>query len=181
MLMVNSLSPCGARRLVASAVLLTILTTLGCSHEKPSGRGKQVVPVVTSAVEKREVPLSLHVVGTVESTGTVSLQSRVDGQVVKVLVHDGDEVKAGQPLLQIDPVPFRLQVRMSEATLARDEAQLANAEAKAKRGSQAINYLSAEEYAQLQTDRDAAAATVAQDRASLDNAKLQLSYATIVA
>src|SRR3954467_1499263 len=183
MLMANSLTPCGARRLVAAAVLLTILTTLGCSHEKPSGRGKQVVPVVIGTVEKREVPLSLHVVGTVESTGTVSLQSRVDGQVVKVLVHDGDEVKAGQSLLQIDPVPFQLQVRMAEATLAKDEAQLANAESKAKRGAdlQAIKYISAEQYLQLQTDRDAAAATVAQDRASLDNAKLQLSYATIVA
>ena len=183
MLMVNSLSPCGARPLVASAVLLTILATLGCSHEKPSGRGKQVVPVVISTVEKREVPLSLHVVGTVESTGMVSLQSRVDGQVVKVLVHDGDEVKAGQSLLQIDPVPFQLQVRMAEATLAKDEAQLANAESKAKRGAdlQAIKYISAEQYLQLQTDRDAAAAAVAQDRASLDNAKLQLSYATIIA
>src|SRR3954471_9995700 len=119
MLMVTSLRM-PATSLVAWAAILAALSFTACSHEKPSGRGKQVVPVVTSAVEKREVPLSLHVVGTVESTGTVSLQSRVDGQVVKVLVHDGDEVKAGQPLIQIDPTPFQLQVRMSEATLAKD-------------------------------------------------------------
>jgi membrane fusion protein, multidrug efflux system len=163
--------------------LILALSTAACSHEKPVGRGKQTVPVVVSTVEKREVPFSIHVVGTVESTGMVSLQSRVDGQVVKVFVHDGDEVKAGQPLIQIDSVPFQLQVRMAEATLAKDEAQLANAEAKAKRGEelQAIKYISPQEFAQLQTDRDAAAATVAQDRASLDNAKLQLSYSTIVA
>jgi multidrug efflux system membrane fusion protein len=162
---------------------LLLLYLGGCSQQKDEGRRKQTVPVVVSTVEKRDVPLSLHVVGTVESTGTVSLQSRVDGQVVKVFVRDGDEVKVGQQLLQIDPVPFLLQVRMAQATLARDSAQLANAEAKAKRGAdlQAIKYISAEENAQLQTDRDAAAATVAQDRAALDNAKLQLSYATIVA
>jgi multidrug efflux system membrane fusion protein len=182
MLMANSLR----RRLftaLCASIALTTLTLSGCGKEKQAGRGKQVIPVVIATVEKREVPLSIHVVGTVESTGTVSLQSRVDGQVVKVFVHDGDEVKAGQPLIQIDPVPFQLQVRMAEATLAKDEAQLANAESKAKRGADLhdIKYISAEEFAQLQTDRDAAAATVAQDRASVDNAKLQLSYSTIVA
>jgi multidrug efflux system membrane fusion protein len=181
MLLVNHVRP--ATSIVAWATILLTVLIAACSPEKPSGRGKQVVPVVVGAVEKRDVPVSLHVVGTVESTGTVSLQSRVDGQVVKVLVHDGEEVKAGQALIQIDPMPFQLQVRMAEATLAKDEAQLANAESKAKRGADLhdIKYISAEEFAQLQTDRDAAAATVAQDRASLDNAKLQLSYATIVA
>lgn len=181
--MANSLRLHAGAALFCCATSLFTLTIAGCAREKQGGHGKQAVPVVVSTVEKREVPLSLHVVGTVESTGSVSLQSRVDGQIVKVLVHDGEEVKAGQPLIQIDPVPFQLQVRMAEATLAKDEAQLANAEAKAKRGQelQAIKYISAQEFAQLQTDRDAAAASVAQDRASLDNAKLQLSYATIVA
>jgi multidrug efflux system membrane fusion protein len=180
--MVNSLLR-PALHVIGWAAIVAALSITACSHEKPDGRGKQVVPVVVTAVEKRDVPISLQVVGTVESTGTISLQSRVDGQIVKVLVHDGDEVKAGQALIQIDPVPFQLQVRMAEATLAKDEAQLANAESKAKRGADlhAIKYISAEEFAQLQTDRDAAAATVAQDRASLDNAKLQLSYSTIVA
>jgi multidrug efflux system membrane fusion protein len=165
---------------VAAIVLLSIA---GCSHEKAGGRGKQAIPVVVSAVERRDVPLSLHVVGTVESTGAVSLQSRVDGQIVKVFVRDGEEVKAGQPLIQIDPAPFQLQIRMAQATLARDEAQLANAEAKAKHGAELhdAKYISAEEYAQLNTDREAAAAVVAQDRAALDNAKLQLSYSTIIA
>src|SRR5690349_21308570 len=122
MLMVNSPRQRRLSVLICCATAVATLSMAGCAREKQTGRGKQVVPVVVSTVEKREVPLSLLVVGTVESTGNVSLQSRVDGQVVKVFVHDGDEVKAGQPLIQIDPVPFQLQVRMAEATLARDEA-----------------------------------------------------------
>src|SRR4051812_33377680 len=109
MLFVNTSRLPSARAFGGWAALLLALSVAACSHEKPSGRGNQTVPVVVSTVEMREVPLSLHVVGTVESTGMVSLQSRVDGQVVKVFVHDGDEVKAGQPLIQIDSVPFQLQ------------------------------------------------------------------------
>ena len=157
----------------------------GCSKGTAASqhKGEQLIPVVTSAVEERAVPLTLGVVGSVESTGAVALQSRVDGQITQVFVRDGEEVKAGQRLLQIDPVPFDLQLRMAQATLARDEAKLENARAKANHGAQLQDqhYISQDEYTQLRTDMDGAAATVEQDRASVDNAKLQLSYATITA
>ncbi|HEY4368529.1 MAG TPA: efflux RND transporter periplasmic adaptor subunit [Steroidobacteraceae bacterium] len=158
----------------------------GCSKGSAAAshnKGDAVIPVVTSLVEERAVPLTVNVVGTVESTGTVALQSRVDGQITEVFVRDGDEVKAGQRLLQIDPVPFQLQLRMAQATLARDEAKLENAKAKANHGAalQDQHYISQDDYTQLRTDMDGADATVEQDRAALDNAKLQLSYATITA
>lgn len=129
------------------------------------------------------MPTAVNVVGTVESTGSVILQSRVDGQITQVFVHDGQEVNAGQRLMQIDPAPFALQVRMAQATLARDEALLENAQAKAKHGAtlEAARYLSPDDYTQLKTNMDSAAATVEQDRAALDNAKLQLTYSTITA
>ena len=60
--------------------------------------------------------------------------SRVDGPIVQVLVNDGQDVKAGEPLLQIDPQPLRIQVRVAEANLARDKAQLEDASAKEARG-----------------------------------------------
>jgi multidrug efflux system membrane fusion protein len=125
----------------------------------------------------------LNVVGTVESAGSVALQSRVDGQITQVYVRDGDEVKAGQRLMQIDPAPFELQKRMAQAALDRDIAKLDNAAAKSKRGETlfADHYISIDEHAQLQTDLESAAATVAADRAALDNAKLQLSYTMITA
>jgi multidrug efflux system membrane fusion protein len=171
--------------LSVSVPALLAVALAGCSRGSAAAphKGEPLIPVVTSLVEERSVPLTVNVVGTVESTGTVALQSRVDGQITQVFVRDGDEVKAGQRLLQIDPMPFELQLRMAQATLARDEAKLENAKAKANHGAalQDQHYISQDDYTQLRTDMDGAAATVDQDRAALDNAKLQLSYATITA
>jgi len=168
--------------LVASAAC--VLSLGGCSRGAAAPHvQEQSVPVVTAVVEERAVPTTVNVVGTVESTGSVILQSRVDGQITQVFVHDGQEVKAGQRLMQIDPAPFALQMRMAQATLARDEALLENARAKASHGAtlEASRYLSPDDYTQLKTNMDSAAATVDQDRAALDNAKLQLTYSTITA
>jgi multidrug efflux system membrane fusion protein len=100
-----------------------------------------------------------------------------------VYVHDGDEVKTGQRLMQIDPAPYELQTRMAQAALDRDIAKLDNAKAKSARGETlfADHYISIDEHTQLQTDLEGAAATVAADRAALDNATLQLGYTTITA
>ncbi|HET6472595.1 MAG TPA: efflux RND transporter periplasmic adaptor subunit [Pseudomonadales bacterium] len=139
------------------------------------------VPVVVAAAEAREVPVLIREVGTVESTGAVTIQSRVDGQIVKVFVADGEEVKADQPLIQIDPAPLEIQLRIARATLARDEATLANAIAKQQRGDALLaqKFISIDAYKQLKTDREFAQATVDADHAAVDNAALQLSYATV--
>lgn len=141
------------------------------------------IPVVVAAVEQRELPVVMNEVGTVESTGSVAIQSRVDGQIVKVFVADGQDVKAGEPLIQIDPAPLDIQLRIARATLARDEATLVNAQSKADRGKSLLaqKYISEDAYTQLKTDLQFAHATVDADRAAVDNAALQLSYATIVA
>jgi multidrug efflux system membrane fusion protein len=134
-------------------------------------------------VEEKSVPLIINVVGTVESTGSVVLQSRVDGQIMHIYVQDGDEVKAGQRLIQIDPAPYELQRRTAQAALDRDIAKLDNAKAKSARGEKlfADHYISIDEHTQLQTDLEGAIATVDADRAALDNATLQLGYTTITA
>lgn len=173
-----------ARAAVLVASIAGALSLGGCSRGAAVPHAQaQSIPVVTAVVEERAVPTTVNVVGTVESTGSVVLQSRVDGQITQVFAHDGDEVKAGQRLLQIDPAPFALQVRMAQAALARDRALLENARAKANHGAtlETARYLSPDDYTQLKTNMDSAAATVDQDRAALDNAKLQLSYSTITA
>lgn len=172
-----------ARVALSASVIATVFCGACSRGTAASKSGDATIPVVTTHVEARAVPQSLQVVGTVESTGTVTLLSRVDGQITQVFVQDGDEVKAGQKLLQIDPVPFELQVRMAQATLARDQALLANARAKADHGAELLkaHYISPDANTQLQTDLDTAAAAVDQDRAALDNARLQLGYATVTA
>jgi multidrug efflux system membrane fusion protein len=170
---------------IAVVTSLLSITIAGCSKgdARASAKVPPAIPVVTAVVEERSLPLVLTVVGTVESTGTVALQSRVDGQIMQVFVRDGDEVKAGQRLMQIDPAPYDLQRRMAQAALDRDLAKLDNATAKSKHGETlfADHYISIDEHTQLQTDLEGAVATVAADRAALDNATLQLNYTTITA
>ncbi|HKE45146.1 MAG TPA: efflux RND transporter periplasmic adaptor subunit [Steroidobacteraceae bacterium] len=172
------------KRLGTWWVLLGALVLVACSNGSATEpRRVPAIPVVVANVERREVPLTLTAIGTVESSGSVNVQTRVDGQIVKVFVADGAEVKAGQPLIQIDPAPFQIQLRMAQATLARDQARFENARTKEAHGRALVKqrFISEDDHAQLKSDLDAADATVAMDRAAVDNAQLQLDYATIKA
>jgi multidrug efflux system membrane fusion protein len=168
--------------LVAVAPPLLILSA--CNNDQ-AARGKNTatasVPVNTARAEKRSVPVTLRTVGSVESIASVAVVSRVDGQILKVLVQDGQEVAKDQPLVQVDPAPLAIQLRGAEAALARDQAKLENAQVRAEHGSavMAQHFISADEYTQLKTDFESAKATVDADRAARDNAALQLDYATI--
>ena len=71
-------------------------------------------------MSERAVPYRIRAVGTVESTGSVAILSRVDGPIVRVLVHDGQDVTANEPLVQIDPQPYDIQLRIASANLMRD-------------------------------------------------------------
>jgi len=178
---------------LATARAAAIVIALGaCVAIGVTGCGKQgghaapdppPVPVVVAAAEQRELPIVIREVGSVESTGAVTIQSRIDGQIVEVFVADGQEVTAGQPLIQIDPAPLDIALRIARATLARDEATLANAVSKEKRGEALLaqKFISIDAFKQLKTDREFAQATVDADHAAVDNAALQLGYATILA
>lgn len=155
-----------------------------CSgHAANSERAPPAVPVSVAVATLQNVANDLEAVGTIESTGSVAIVPRVDGPIDKVWVRDGEEVKAGQRLVEIDPAPFQIAVRAAAAALARDSALLENTRAKRDEGRRLFEqkFISADALTQLETDYDAASATVESDRAALDNARLQSSYATIVA
>ncbi len=162
------------------APLLMVACTNGSANEP---HRVPPIPVVVAEVELRTVPATLTAIGTVESSGSVNVQPRVDGQIVRIFVADGAEVRAGQPLIQIDPAPYDIQLRIAQATLARDEARFENARTKEAHGRALLDqrFISQDDHAQLKSDLDAANATVALDRAAVDNAQLQLDYATIKA
>jgi multidrug efflux system membrane fusion protein len=168
---------------VLAGVAICVLTAACSKSGGAASQDPAPIPVVVAPVEQRELPVVLNEVGTVESTGSVAIQSRVDGQIVKVFVEDGQEVKAGEPLIQIDPAPLEIQLRIARATLARDEATLVNAQSKADRGKSLLaqKFISEDAYTQLKTDLQFARATVDADRAAVDNAALQLSYTMITA
>jgi multidrug efflux system membrane fusion protein len=177
----------GVRRFVsalAGATLLALVLT-GCSG-KDSGaaaekKGAPAVPVIVALVVAKTVPLRIQAIGNVEAYATVAVKARVDGQIVKVLFTDGQEVTAGQPLFQLDPRPFQAQLQQVEAALARDKAQLERARAQEERYKELLqkNFVSQDAYAQFRTNVDMAEATVRADAAAVENARLQLEYAMI--
>ncbi len=90
-------------------------------------RTVRVVPVVAATVVRRDVPVYLEGLGTVIAFKTVTVKPQVDGRLDQVLFHEGQPVRRGEVLAQIDPRPFRIQLHQAEGALERDKAQRDNA------------------------------------------------------
>ena len=141
------------------------------------------IPVVVAAVRQGDMPVYLTGLGTVTAFNTVTVRSRVDGQLVKVAFQEGQFVHEGDLLAEIDPRPFEVQRAQAEGQLARDAAQLKDAKANLVRYRDLVLH---ELIAQQQVDTQAALVTqlegaVKVDQAAIDNAKLQLTYSRITA
>jgi multidrug efflux system membrane fusion protein len=147
------------------------------------GGAAQAVPVTAGTVVAADVPVVLEAIGTVQPASMVTIKSRVDGQIVASDFREGQDVKAGTVLFQIDPRPFEAALAQAQAAKQRDEASLASAQADLTRSAQ----LATQGYKSLQA-HDQAKAQVAQlqaaikgDEAQIATATLNLSYATIKA
>jgi multidrug efflux system membrane fusion protein len=140
-------------------------------------------PVATMAARTGDFDVYLNALGTVTPRGTVTVRSRVDGQLLRVLFEEGQTVKAGQLLAEIDPRPFEVQLAQANGQLAKDQALLTNAQLDLERYK---TLLAQDSIAKQQVDTQASLVrqyegSIATDRGQVDNAKLQLSYTKIVA
>jgi membrane fusion protein, multidrug efflux system len=147
------------------------------------GFGGDVLPVVTARAKSTAVPVYLNGLGNVTAFYTVTVKSRVDGQLMKVNFQEGDFVKEGQILCEIDPRPFQVMLEQAEGTLAHDSALLANARLDLQR-YQTLVAQDAIPSQQLDTQKALVAqyeGNIKQDQANIDNAKLQLVYSKIAA
>lgn len=178
----------GTRTRLPTVVLAWSLSVLGgCGVDQSPSAGnaakasQQDVPVVLVSVQRRNVPVSVEGIGNVEAIASVAVKSRVDGQIVKVAFADGDDVKPGQLLFEIDRRPALAQLRQAEGRLASDLALLAQARAQDARYQDLLQqrFISADGYQQYKTRLDSALANVEADRAAVDGARLQLEYCTI--
>ena len=160
--------------------LAGLLAVLGaCKEEAPPT--SLPVPVTLAEVERQAVPFELAATGTVEPLQTVSVQPQVSGPIVRVAFREGQDVEKGQILFQIDPRPFQAALARAEAILERDRAQEANARQEAARYAELAEreYVTAQQFDQARTAAAAAAATLAGSEAAVDEARLNLQYATI--
>jgi len=141
------------------------------------------VPVVVATAHRGDLPVYFNGLGNVTAFNTVTVRSRVDGQIVKINFTEGQYVKEGDSLIEIDPRPFQVQLEQAEGQLAKDEALLKDAQ---------VDY---DRYQQLykegvvpkqQVDTQTAQVgtyqgSIKADKATIDNAKLQITYAHITA
>lgn len=141
------------------------------------------VPVTAQLVRRADFPVYISGLGTVQPYNTVSVRSRVDGQIVKVAVRQGQIVKQDDLLVQVDPRPYQAALEQAQAKKAQDEANLRNAELNLQRDTT----LAKSDFAShQQVDNDQAAvnqikAQVQGDQAAIDSAQVQLDYTTIKA
>ncbi len=154
----------------------------GAEAAKPGGdHAQRAVPVTVAKVEKKDVPVWLEGLGTVAAWQQVTVRAQVDGRLDKVFFTEGQLVHKGDVLAQIDPRPFSAQLHQAEGALARDRAQLHDAQINLER------YRSLREgklVAQQQVDDQAALAGQAEgavhaDEAQIETAKLNLDYARV--
>ena len=147
------------------------------------GMGNFSVPVVVAAARQGDLPVYFNGLGTVTAFNTVTVHSRVDGQLVNVAFKEGQYVHEGDLLVQIDPRPFQVQLEQAQGQIAKDQAQRKDAEANLERYK-----LLFKEGVIPQQQLDTQAALVGQfdgaitsDQSQIDNAKLQLTYCRITA
>jgi len=178
---------------VAVVVIAAIVAAwfwFGRAAEDPAkaGRGKgdpnaRAIPVVAAPARKGSIDVYIDALGTVTPRNMVVVRTRVDGQLMTVAFREGQDVKAGDLLAQIDPRPFEVMLTQANGQMAHDQAQLKNAQLDLERYR---TLLAQDSISKQQVDTQEALVrqfqgTVATDQGAIDNAKLQLTYSRVTA
>ena len=185
-------------KLAAHALICACFALIlgGCGHtsadsnQKGGGGGKggrggaqMTIPVAVAKAEVRDLPILLNGLGSVEAYNTVAVKSRLDGQLIRVNVKEGQEVKEGELLAEIDPRPYQVQLSQAQATLFKDQSALKDARLNLGRFQQlykdgVISKQQLDTQGSLEGQLDGA---VRADQAQVDNVKLNLVYTRITA
>jgi len=171
------------------SVLSVALISTGCGQSGhaegaaagPPAGGAPPVPVTLAKVVRKPMPLELNAIGAVEPSSSVAVRAQITGELTSVNFKEGDDVQQGQVLFTLDRRPLEAALKQAEAALTRDQAQLANATAQAQRARELASrgIATREQVDTTSTAVSALEATVGADRAAIENATVQLQYATI--
>ncbi|MGH7435020.1 MAG: efflux RND transporter periplasmic adaptor subunit [Polyangiaceae bacterium] len=182
---------------VAGAVLVTLaalavgagvwlahkrrVATADAAAAAASAAANRMVPVVTAPVTTRDVPVWLEGLGTVSAFYTVTVKPQADGRIDRVLFTEGQAVKKGDVLVQIDPRPYRIQLESAQAALARDAANLKNTRLNLERYKtlSAQNLIPVQQMTDQQASVDQLASQMQADQAQIDAAKLNIDFAQV--
>jgi membrane fusion protein, multidrug efflux system len=166
---------------VAAGVTAWYVTTNNRFANPQALAPPRTIPVTAGQTEVRDVPVYVSGVGTIQAYNTVSVKSRVDGQITKVLFKEGQEVKAGDPLFQIDRRPFQAALDQAVATRQRDEAQLKGAELDLERYRPLVGqgFQSRQSFEDQEATVGRLRGVIKADQAQIENAQLNLDYALV--
>jgi membrane fusion protein, multidrug efflux system len=177
------------RRAIGLAAILVIAAAVVTWWHGFGGNGPRataqtpapLIPVTAGVVTAQNVPVYLQGIGSVQAYNMVSVKTRVDGAIVRVDFKEGQEVKEGDPLVQIDPRPYQAALEQAQAAKQKDEAQLAGARLDLDRYSKLLGtgYQTRQSYDQQTALVGQLQAAIRGDQAAIDNAQLNLGYADI--
>jgi multidrug efflux system membrane fusion protein len=158
----------------------------GCNSQSATKSAKAnapppAVPVGVATVKQGDFNVYITGLGSVQAFNTVSLKTRIDGQIMQVNFREGQDVKAGDLLIVIDPRPYQVALAQAEANLQKDEAQLTNAKAQYDRNNVLYQQgvIAKQDLDTLQASFGTYEGTIAADKAAIDAAKLNLTYCYI--
>lgn len=162
-----------------SRALVLVLSVAACG--KPAAPAKPAVPVTVALATRGDAPYVVEANGLVEPMQAVSVQSQVGGVLTSVHFTEGDDVKAGQLLFEVDPVPYRAAMQQARAVLARDKAQYDAAVRDAERYAALAqrDFVTRSQADQAMANAAALKAVVDADQANVENAQFNLDNATI--
>jgi multidrug efflux system membrane fusion protein len=143
----------------------------------------RAVPVVATVAKQGNLGLYLTGLGSVTASNMVTVRPRVDGQLIKVAFQEGQNIRKGDLLAEIDPRPFQVQLAQAEGQMAKDQAQLRNAQRDLERFKTLLarDMISKQEFDAQIASVDQVEGVIKSDQAQIDTAKLQLTYSRIVA
>jgi len=170
--------------LITLLVLIVILVVWAIKHHHKSN--KQIIiaaPVEVTKVIRKDIPYVIELAGEAETYQSTDIKSQVTGQILSVNFDDGQEVKTGDLLYEIDPRPFQNQLQQAEANLLSDNYNLENAikEEARYRALYEEKAVSEEQYLQMLTNMNMLKAAIERDKAIIADANLQIEYSKIVA
>lgn len=171
-----------AAGLTCVAALMSAVSCSRSADSKPAGgAGRPPVPVVVATAIQRDVPMQIQSVGNVEPFTLVTVRPQITGRIQEVHFEEGQEVKAGDLLVTLDPAPWQAALNQAKANLQRDEARLLNARLEFQRASNlfAARIASEQDFQTAEANFRAAEGTVLADMAALTNAQVNLGYTEI--
>jgi multidrug efflux system membrane fusion protein len=162
------------------AILALAGSALACAKANKAAP-VEAVPVRVGTVVERAVPLQIRNVGTIQPYVAVAVRAQVSGEIMQVHFRDGQDLKKGGLLFSIDPRPYQAALAQAEAALARERAQMENAQTDVQRYEDLVkkDYVTQQQYDSVKANAAATAATVRSNQAAVERARLDLAFCSI--